>query len=250
MFARRAFLFAFLLCATGSAWSQGSQPPLVPPGGRVGVIDLMLADVTHYHIGRSQTESFLRTYRGNWTTADVIDEPLIWELTNAGFEAVALAPSDRLRREKQGWIIENPQAARLPRGCMGELERVFKAENLAALIIIAPGPNSESDAVEESRLRRLPGYIQGWGFSTSDEPGGTEKPVVFNLTQMLLLVKSGDDVRLDYRDWGAAYLYEWNNFTPGPDLKALGDEEVAKLQPVFADVMKRQFARVLPRLKP
>jgi hypothetical protein len=248
MSGRRAFLFACLVLAATSAWAQGSK--FVTPGGRVGVIDLMLPDVTHYHVGRVQTESFLRTYRGEWTTAELVAEPLMGELAKAGFEPVALAPSDRLRREKQGWIVSSPRAVRLPRAMNRELEEMMSAQDLQALIIVAPGPNSDSEPVEGSRMRRLPGYIQGWGFSTSDEPGGIEKPVIFNLTQMLLIVRTDDGPRLDFRDWGANYLYEWPNFTPGPDLKALSGEELAKLRPVYLDVMKRQIARVLPRLKP
>src|SRR5690606_2816176 len=117
--------------------------------------------------GRVQTDSFLRTYRGGWTPTDLVDEPLFVEITNAGFQPLMVSPSDRLRREKEDWILENPQAQKLPRGCMAELERIMNAERLDALVIVAPGPNSASDA-EGTRMERLPRYVQGWGFSTSD----------------------------------------------------------------------------------
>jgi hypothetical protein len=99
-------------------------------------------------------------------------------------------------------------------------------------------------------MRKLPEYIQGWGFSTSDEPGGLTKPVVFNLTQMLLIGKTTDGVRLEEREWGGAYVYEWENFTAPPNMKVIPDAEIAKLKPLITDVMKRQIARLVPHLQP
>jgi hypothetical protein len=192
----------------------------------------------------------MRTYRGGWSAADLIDEPLIWALTNAKFEPVSVEASDLLRRQRQQWIVSSPQANKLPRGCIEELDHIITAENLSALIIIAPGANTSPETVEGNRLRKLPGYIQGWGFSTNEESDGTTKPLVFNLTQMLLVQKTPDNVKLEFREWGGSDVYEWGNFTPGPDLKALSDAEVAKFRPVIADVMKRQIERLMPHLKP
>jgi hypothetical protein len=120
----------------------------------------------------------------------------------------------------------------------------------SALIVVAPGPNVSPETVEGNRMKKLPEYIQGWGFTTSDEPAGLTKPVVFNLTQMLLVQKTTEGVRLEHREWGGTYVYEWPNFTVPPDVKALPDTEVAKLRPVITDVMKRQIARLVPHLQP
>jgi hypothetical protein len=127
---------------------------------------------------------------------------------------------------------------------------VITDERLSALLIIAPGPNTSPESVEGNRLRKLPEYIQGWGFSTSDEPGGLTKPVVFNLTQVLLVQKTTDGVRLEHREWGGNYVYEWDNFAPPADIKTMPDAEIVKLRPVVTDVMKRQIARVVPHLQP
>jgi hypothetical protein len=246
---RAIWLAGWLLLAGGVA-TAADLALAIPAGGRVGIIDMMTADVTHFHVGASPVKSFLRTYRASWSIADVIDEPLIWALTNAGLEPVSLQASELLRRQKQSWIVANPQAAKLSRGCLEELERVITEERLAALLIIAPGPNTSPESVEGNRLKKLPEYIQGWGFSTSDEPGGLSRPVVFNLTQMLLVQKTEDGVRLEHREWGGTYVYEWATFTPPADIKTLPEEEVAKLRPVITDVMKRQIARVVPHLQP
>jgi hypothetical protein len=246
----KAMFVAGLLLLAGGAVSSAELPLAIPAGGRIGIIDMMGPDVTHFHVGATPVKSFLRTYRAPWSVADLIDEPLIWSLTNAGLEPVALAPSDLLRREKGKWIVQNPQATKLARACLEEMQRVIDEQKLSALILIAPGPNTSPESVEGNRLKKLPEYIQGWGFSTSDDPGGLTKPVVFNLTQMLLVQKTTDGVRMEHREWGGNYVYEWTTFTVPPDVKTLPDTEVAKLRPVITDVMKRQIARLVPHLQP
>jgi hypothetical protein len=132
---------------------------------------------------------------------------------------------------------------------MEEIQRVITAENLKALVLVAPGPNANPESVAGNRLRRLPVYVQGWGFSTSDEPNGIEKPVVFNLVQMLLFGASGNNLELAFREWGGGFVYEWANFNPGADLKALPPEEIDKFRPVISDVLQRQVGRLMPHLK-
>ena len=243
-------VLAALAGIAGTTAGAAELPLAIPKGGRIGIIDMMTPDVTHFHVGATPVKSFLRTYRAAWSVADVIDEPLIWSLTNIGLEPVSLQASELLRRQKQSWLMSNPQGTKLARGCLEELQRMISEENLSALIIVAPGPNSDPESVEGNRLKKLPEYIQGWGFSTSDEPDGITKPLVFNLTQMLVVQKTTDGVRLEHREWGGSYVYEWANFVPPSDIKTMPEAEMVKLKPVIADVMKRQIARVTPQLQP
>jgi hypothetical protein len=162
-----------------------------------------------------------------------------------------LAPTERLTRAKQSWIVEKPTSDGLARGCMRELERVIKDNGLSALIIIAPWQNVSREGVAGDRLEKLPEYIRGWGFSTSDDDQGRTHPVVFNLTQMLLITKTADDdIQLEHREWGGMQEYDWPNYVPARNFKAMSNAEIAKLQPVIADVMKRQIARFVPYLRP
>jgi hypothetical protein len=148
----------------------------LPAGARIGIIDMSSTDVTHFHVGHSNVQSFMRTYSVDWPISDIIDAPLAAELTSAGFEPVQVEASDELHRRRRSWIISKPESARLSRACLAELARIAAAQDLSALIIVAPGPNSSPDNVEGNPLRRLPAYIQGGGFSTNDEPGGTTTP--------------------------------------------------------------------------
>jgi hypothetical protein len=244
----RAVLIACLFFGLGgSAWGAA-----IPAGARVGLIDMVTSDVTHFHIGRVEVNNFMRTYRGNWVSADLIDDPFIASLTAAGFQPVAVAATDTLRKERRSWIIEKPRSDRLPRGCMKELGRIMTAENLAALIVVAPGANSEPEFVDGDRYSRLPGSMEGLGFSTSDQPIGSTKAGVFDFTQVIVVAKEKDDdgQELLLRDWGGNRVYDWPNFDPGPNLKALSDEQIAELRPVYADAIKNRIdTRIMPRLK-
>lgn len=238
-----------LVIGTGfSSLALGDDVSL-PLGARVGIIVMMPTDVTHYHVGKQPSASFMRMYRVVWPASEVVDDPLAGQIKGAGFEPVFLDPSEVLRRQARSWIVMTPAAPKLPNVAMEEIDRILTAENLRALIIVAPGPNSNPESVAGNRLRKLPAYVQGWGFSTSDDAGGITKPVVFNLTQMLLIAKVNKASELEFREWGGAFVYEWANFDPGADLKALPQSEIDKFRPVISDVLQRQMARLMPHIK-
>jgi hypothetical protein len=247
----KSFLAACLVVAgalsSATAWAVDQL--VVPVGGRVGIIVMLSTDITHYHVGKATQTSFMRTYRVQWPASEVVDDQLAVNLKGAGLEPVFLDPTELLRRQRQSWIVSTPAATKLPNAASEEITRIMTAENLQGLVIVAPGPNNNPDPVQGNRLRKLPAYVQGWGFSTSDEAGGTTKPVVFNLTQMLLIGKDGNSSEMVFREWGGGFVYEWATFDPGADLKALPQSEIEKFRPVIMDVMQRQIARLMPRVK-
>ncbi len=221
----------------------------LPPGARVGIVVMVTTDVTHYHVGKIPQGSFMRTYRVPWSVAEIINDPLAAQVKSAGLEPVMVDASDLLRRQARPWIITTSQSARLPNAALEEIQRIMSAENLKALIVAAPGPNANPESVAGNRLRKLPVYVQGWGFSTSDEPNGIARPVVFNLVQMLLFGAGGNTAELAFREWGGGFVYEWASFDPGADLKTLPDTEIDKFRPVISDVIQRQIGRLMPHLK-
>ena len=244
----RVVLIACLVGLCGGAWAAAA--PTIPAGGRVGIIDMVTNDITHFHIGRAEANSFMRTYRANWVAAYLIDDPLIASLNAAGFQPVAIAASDALRKDKRSWIIEKPRSDRLPRGCMKELARIMKEQNLAALIVVAPGANSEPEYVDGDRYSRLPGTLEGLGFSTSDLPIGTTRAGIHDFTQMVVVAKDGDGAELVARDWGGNRVYDWPGFDPGPNPKQLPEDVIAQLRPVFAEALKKRIdTRLMPRFK-
>jgi hypothetical protein len=244
----RDLLIACLASLSGVTW--GASAPTSPAGARIGIIDVVTSDVTHYHIGRGETSSFMHTYRGDWVAADLIDDPLVASLTSAGFEAKVIAPSPELREQRQDWIIDSPRSNKLPRACMKELARIMTEQNFAALVIVAPGANSEPEFVDGDRYSRLPRTLQGIGFSTSDEPIGSVKTAVFDFTQMIVVAKDGKGAAIVARDWDGNRIYEWTDFD-GSNLKSVSDAQIAQLRPLIADAIKKRIAtRLVPHLKP
>jgi hypothetical protein len=204
-------------------------------------------DVTHFHVGRSDVTNYMRTYRGDWGAADLIDVPLMNALANAGFQPIAVEAGETLRKEKQSWLIQNPQANKLSRGCMKELSRIMTDVNLAALIVIAPGANSDP----EFTWSRLPKTVQGFGLMTSEEDNGVTKAVVFDFTQFAIVANTDDGAALVVRDWGANLPYDWPGFDPRANLKALTNGQLAQIRIVIENAMKQRIAnRIVPRLKP
>jgi hypothetical protein len=248
----RKFLAACAVAIVGSwvsATAWGADQLILPTGARVGIIAMMPTDVTHFHVGKSAQASFMRTYRLTWPSTESVDDPIAGMLKGMGFEPVFLDPTELLRRQRQSWIVANPLANKLPRPAEEEIQRILEADNLQGLVIVAPGPNANPESIQGNRLRKLPSYVQGWGFSTSDEPDGVTRPVVFNLTQMLLIGRTESAPELIFREWGGAFVYEWPGFQPGVDLKALSPEEIAKFRPVIQDILQRQIGRLSPRIK-
>jgi hypothetical protein len=247
----KGFLAACLVTASAlsSATAWAADLLDAPAGARVGIIVMMPTDITHYHVGKTSVTSFMRTYRVEWPASEVVDDQLAAALTGAGLEPVFLDPTEQLRRQRQSWIVSSPLATKLPNAAAEEIDRIITAENLQGLVVVAPGPNNNPDPVQGNRLRKLPAYVQGWGFSTSDEAGGTAKPVVFNLSQMLLIGKTVNASELVFREWGGGFVYEWADFDPGADLKTLPQSEIDKFRPLITDVMQRQITRLMTRVK-
>jgi hypothetical protein len=243
----RIFLIACLVSMCGIAW--GADAPAIPAGARIGVIDMVTSDIVHFHIGRVEVNSFMHTYRGDWTAAELIDDPLVSALTGAGFMPVMIAPTETLRDERQSWIVDEPRSGRLPRGCMKELARIMTEQNFAALVIAAPGANSQPAFVDGDRYSRLPHTLQGVGFSTSDEPIGSMKAGIFDFTQIVVVVKDGKGAELVARDWGGNRVYDWPDFDASGDLKSMSDAQIAQLRPVIADAIRNRITtRLMPRL--
>jgi hypothetical protein len=232
------------------AQAQDARKLSLPPGARIGVIDLMSTDVTHYHAGRAAANSFMRTYKVDWSLATQLEQPLAERLRAAGYIPVILEPSDLIRRNRQDWFVTTTRAKQLSKACAEELARIAAAEQVSAFVIAAQGTNSSPELVQGNRLRQIPNYIQGWGFSTvEDVDGSAAKPMIFNLLQLVLVEVTPEGARMYHREWGGRYLYEWSTFDAPLDMRTLPDTEISKLQPLFVDVISRQVNRLFERIE-
>ena len=241
----RGVWIAACLLAAGIAAGKEATPLTLPKGARVGVINMMDAEVTHLNTGKVQAQTFLKTRRVGWHPESMLMDAVGPRLTQAGLILIALAPGEALARDRDDFFVNNSVAKGLPRECARELAQLAAAEHLDAMILLAPALNNSAQAAGGNR-RGLPDYLRGWGFVTTTEGA---KPSLFNVTQLLLIRAAGDSAVLQAREWGGGYTDEWLDYVAPPDLKQMPGTEVDKLQPVFARILARQADKLLESLQ-
>jgi hypothetical protein len=153
-----------------------------------------------------------------------------------------LGASDALLRNRDEDFVNNSVAKGLPKDLAKQFAQLAAAERLDALIVLAPGLNNSSQAAGGPYRKDLPDYLRGWGFVT-DSKGG--KPVLFNLTQVLLVAITPEAAKLQAREWGGGYTDEWADYVAPPDPKRPPLDLLDKMQPLFARMLIKQGGRVV-----
>ncbi len=238
-------LFACLLLAlSGAVAPVGAKDPtplVLQKGARVGVVNMMDGEVTHFHASKQLPQSFLKTLQVAWQIDSMLSDAVSARLTQLGLVPVVIGPSDVLMRGRDEVFVNNSVAKGLPREVGRQFAELAQSAHVDALIVLAPGLNNASQA--GSGLRRgLPEYLRGWGFVTSDT---NEKPSLFNMTQLLLIGLGPEGATLRAREWGGLYAEEWADYAPPADLKQFPPELLDHLQPLFARILSRQSSRLL-----
>lgn len=247
----RALLLAALgiavLTAAPDAGLAAKAPATIPlpAGARVGVVNLLDPQVTHFHPSRKLEDSFLKTYTVNWSVSAMLLGAVKDALAQRGFTAVPVAPSDELRRARETCFLDATLAKGLPKPCVPLYAQLAASQRLDAIIVLGPGRNDSAHA-GGARHKELPEYLRGWCFVTG-EGTADAPPTLLNLTELLLVQVSGKDARLSSRQWGGNGQ-SWIGYQPPPDLKAFSDAQLDQLQPLFSAMLKQQADRLLAAL--
>jgi len=214
---------------------------LLHKGARVGVVNMLDPEVTHFHTSKVLAQSFFKTQLVNWQVDSMLGDAVTQRLTQLELVPVALGASDSLMRNRDEFFVNNSVAKGLPREVAREFARLAAPERLDALIVLAPGLNNSSQAGAAVR-RDLPDYLRGWGFVTGDT---NEKPSLFDMTQVLLIGIAPDGAALRAREWGGGYTDEWADYVPPDNPKKIPLELLDRLQPPFGRLLARQANRVV-----
>lgn len=238
---------AFVLAAGVPAWGKKSEPALtISKGARIGVVSLLDPDITHYHASGKIQDSFLKTQQVQWAIDAMFMDAVKQRLAQLGLEAVAVAPSPGLERNRHDYFIDHSVIDGLSAACADEFNHMAADNHVDAFIVLVPGVN-DADHAGSARRKDLPEYLRGWGFITKGEPPEA-KPAVFNMTQVLLVSATGGTSLLRAREFGGGYTDTWASFTTPADLKALPDEELDSLKPVISGLLTRQASRVFDQI--
>jgi hypothetical protein len=236
-----------LLAMSLTATAKDAAPLALAQGGRVGVINLLDPEVTHFHAARVLTESFLKTHTVSWPIDAMLVDALKERLGQMGLVMVPLGATDALDRGREDCFLNASPAKGMSKECVSPFAQIASTEHVDAIIVLGPGLNNSAHAAG-ARRKDLPEYLRGWGFVTSGD-GGTGRPTLFNMTELLLIGISPEGASLRGREWGGAYASEWSNFTPPTELKGMPAQQLNELQPLFAGLLARQSGRLLDQLR-
>jgi hypothetical protein len=249
---RRSSLFVVLLtvalvpagCLVQAA--KAAAPLPVPAGTRVGVINLLDAEVTHFHESRHIENSFLKTYPVNWPVNAMLLAGVKDRLTQLGLVPVPLAASDELRRARENCFLDAALAKGLPKECGKLFARLGAAEHLGVLIVLGPGRNDSAHA-GGARHHELPEYLRGWCFVTG-QAGADAPPQLINLTELLLIGVNPSTAALSDREWGGDGG-NWSGYRAPADLKAIPDAQLDQLRPQFDALLRGQVQALFAYLQ-
>ena len=236
-----ACLLVAISWAAPTALAKDPTQLLIRKGARVGVINLMDAEVTHFHTSKVLAQSFLKTHPVNWQVDSMLSDAVTQRLTQLELVPIAVGPSDALLRGRDELFVNNSVAKGLPREASREFAELATAQRLDALIVFAPGLNNSSQAGNLVR-KGLPDYLRGWGFVTGDT---NDKPSLFNMTQVLLIGTSPQGSVLNAREWGGSYAEEWPDYVQPENPKQMPPEQLDHLQPLFSRLLAKQAGRLM-----
>jgi hypothetical protein len=253
MFACTPALSSAALCVVAVAIAPGAalaaKAPTnlqLPAGARVGIINQLDAEVTHFHAAKQIENSFLKTYPVKWPVSAMLLDAVADRLKQLGLVAVQVATSDELMRARERCFLDATLAKGLPKECAPLFVRLAAAEHLNAIVVLGPGRNDSAHA-GGTRHKALPEYLRGWCFVTG-EGGPDTLPSLLNLTELLLIEVNGQTARLAERQWGGNGQ-SWLGYRAPPDLKAIPDQQLEQLRPLFAYMLKQQADALLGHLE-
>jgi hypothetical protein len=242
----RAALCAALLGLVPAMLPAAHAPPslALPAGARVGIVNLLDPEVTHFHASRQIENSFLKTYTVNWPVSTMLLSTVRDRLGQLGFAPVPVAAGDALRRAREACFLDASLGKGLPKECGPLYAQLAASQGLSALVVLGPGRNDSAHA-GGARHKELPEYLRGWCFVTgSPDP----LPVLLDMTELLLIGVSGSQAQLVARGWGGDGK-SWTGYRAPPDLKAFPEQQLDQLQPLYGAMLKQQADTALGPLQ-
>jgi hypothetical protein len=253
MFGSRCVTWLAALCVVSGSLvpslAAAAKPPVplqLPAGARVGVLNLLDPDVTHFHAARQIENSFLKTYTMDWSVDGMLLAAVQDRLTQLGLTPVPIGPGDELRRAREQCFLDAALAKGLPKECASLYTRLAASERLNAIIVLGPGRNDATHA-GGSRHKELPEYLRGWCFVTG-EGGADTVPRLLNLSELLLIGITPSGAQLVDREWGGNGQ-AWDAYRAPPDLKAFPGPLLDQLQPLFAGMLRQEASAALGHLQ-
>jgi len=240
--ARAVLCLAALALGTAPAPGRTPENLALAAGARVGVVNLLDPEVTHFHAARQVQDSFLKTYTLDWPVAAMLMSALSEHLRQQGLSAVALEAGADLHRAREDCFLNASLVKSVPKECARLYAQLAGEQHVDALIVLGPGLNN-GDHAGGARHRDLPEYLRGLCFVT----GAGEVPSLLNLSELLLIGVSPKGAQLAARQWGGDG-HGWTGYRAPADLKAIPAAQLEELKPLYAAMLKEQAEALLAHL--
>lgn len=226
-----------------TAQARAPERVALPAGARVGIVNLLDAEVTHFHAARQVQDSFLKTVPVGWAVDVMLNQAAAPGLEQQHLAAVPVASAPALRRLREDCLVNANPDKGLSKACAAGFAAFAAAEHLDALLILGPAPN---DGGHGARRKDLPDYMRGWCAVTG--LAAAPATALLNLTELLVVAVTPRGAVLVARQWGGAAAAPWAGFATNADLHALDARALDPLQPLFGDLLKQQAAAALAQL--
>jgi len=241
-------LMAGLLLISTTGAARERTPKVIAKGAQIGVVNLLNAEVMHYHAAKDINNSFLKIQAVDWPVDAMLTEALQGQVEQLGLTLTALTPTDALERARESCFVNAALADGLPRNCSAPIVEQASSAGVEYLIVLAPGLNNSAHA-GSNRSEGVTEAMRGWGFLTRERAGAKDKPTLFNEIELLLIGISPEGATLRARQWGGLYTMQWQTYTLPPDPKAIPPEQLDQLQPLFAAMLSRQVKDLLAQVQ-
>jgi hypothetical protein len=241
-------MMAGLLLTSTTGLARERTPKVIARGAQIGVVNLLNAEVMHYHAAKDINGSFLKIQAVNWPVEAMLAEALQGQLEQLGLTLTALTPADSLERAREGCFVNAALADGLPKNCSAPIVEQAASAGVEYLILLAPGLNNAAHA-GNNRSEGVTEAMRGWGFLTRERAGAKDKPTLYNEVELLLISIGPEGAALRARQWGGVYTAQWQTYTLPPDPKEIPLEQLDQLRPLFAALLSRQAKDLLGQIQ-
>jgi hypothetical protein len=236
------------LTAGATAMAKDKMPMEIAKGTQIGVVNLLEAEVMHYHAAKDSRDSFLKIQAVRWSADDMLNDALRAEAAPAGLTLMPLAPTDALVRARESCFVNAPLVKGLPKNCSAGLVELASSARVNYLILMAPGLNN-ADHAGSSRVDGVSEMLRGWAFFTRERGGSKDRPTLYSEIELLLISVTPEGATLRARQWGGIYTSLWQSYVIPADPKAIPPQQLDQLQPLFAGMLSRQAKDLLSQVR-
>ena len=246
---------AMLCIVAAAAGAKEEQPRALPAGSKVGIVNLLSADLTYYFIGVTIFQNKLTTFPVDWNIPGYFDSQLQKGLADRGFVPVAIEPSAFLRSHRtdlyasSGWFTTDEVDRLVP----DEIEAWKREYGLAAVIVVSTEAGKTfkiGSGFWSARYATFPDQLVDWGVIVKNPLVGKPIPYVYNASAPILVDLTGVEAKTYHIERGSNELIEWKEAVMPDDASGLTSTELAAARPLLEQAIGRQMERLLQGLSP